>query len=1288
MVLICSFNCNGLKNVNNFQNFVSVLYDRRATFALLQETFWDKSYVDGIQNMYEGKIYECNGYNSRQGVAIMVANSVKDKTKLVYKDDEGRFIHVSYETDGQIFNFVSVYAPNNCIERARYFKFVNSYIENLQNVIIGGDFNTTLSNLDKGGKSKHCIDEAYRELNKTMCNCNIYDVWRARNECKKIFSWKRICNNILQQSRIDYFLISKSLSPNVQNVYYNETSFSDHTYVFMNFNFCVVERGPGIWVLNNTVLSNVNYVKRVKEIIVESMNCSLYDSEPLIWWDNLKYRIKRYSQVFSSDLVKEKKREFFYIQNKIQRLCALQASGIDIDVTRLETLQLDLSKYELDKCKGAILRSKATWATEGDKNTKYFLNLEKYRQESNSVKELYNVNDEIVNDTDGILDIEYNFYKELYSCVEIETDKLCDFLQHVDKKVDDDDKEICDSDITFNEIAEALSSMSKNKSPGSDGLTTEFYCTFYDSLREILYKVFNAVYDEGILSRSMRSGVISLIFKKKGDKRGIKNYRPISLLQVDYKILARVMANRFKKVLPKIVSENQTCCIVGRDISNSIANVRDIITLVENDDMEGYIVKADQEKAFDRLSHEYMLSVLKKFGFGESFIKWITIFYNEINSSVKCNGFLTKYFAIKNGIRQGCPISALLYVLAAEPLQCMISNNCNISGINIPMSEKVCKMFQHADDTTVTVSDKKSIDEVFNVFELYGKCSGAKINRQKSEIMPIGKGCMTENEQNCHGLKICENEILLLGVYIGKNEHVCNELNWRGKLNKIKMLLNMWIQRKLTIHGRVNVITSLLMSRLWYNLFVTSMPEWAIEEMKRLCVNFVWNGGAHLVQYNTIICDKNKGGLQLPDIKSKICAFRLKFLARFLNEDYKVIWKDIFRYFISKVLNMKLAEDIVFMSLKDKYMSCIPVIYKEMLKSFCFIRENVSFDYTVENIYNQPLFCNSEILICGKTILWNDFIEAGIIQLKDICYEVKPGFLPLNAIVEIVANGNDEYDIDSIIKRYRSLQSALPELWTKTVGTEVYHRTNNRNIDINLNMNCKLVDFKMCSSKQLYCLVIDKLCQQPKSVDKWMNIFQDDESIMHKVWKIVNMFWKPSLMTELDFKIAHCCIFTNERLLKMKLVDNDLCDICCNEIEDIMHLFIKCSELYDFHQYLITKVELLLDTCDSDQVNSVVYEQIFMLGLTVTINGVNASFVNFMLSVARYCIFRRRNLVKNNVKNIDILRFFQYTLKHYVTYFNEYLCQMKNMSNIFEKHFLLHNSILQKTDSDVIIFDL
>ena len=97
MVVICSFNCNGLKQVNNFQNFVSMLNDRRVSFALLQETFWDKAYIDGIKHMFEGKIYECNGTNGRQGVAIMVSNECKEKTKLVYKDNEGRFIHVTYE---------------------------------------------------------------------------------------------------------------------------------------------------------------------------------------------------------------------------------------------------------------------------------------------------------------------------------------------------------------------------------------------------------------------------------------------------------------------------------------------------------------------------------------------------------------------------------------------------------------------------------------------------------------------------------------------------------------------------------------------------------------------------------------------------------------------------------------------------------------------------------------------------------------------------------------------------------------------------------------------------------------------------------------------------------------------------------------------------------------------------------------------------------------------------------------------------------------------------------------
>ncbi|CAG2203431.1 unnamed protein product [Mytilus edulis] len=165
------------------------------------------------------------------------------------------------------------------------------------------------------------------------------------------------------------------------------------------------------------------------------------------------------------------------------------------------------------------------------------------------------------------------------------------------------------------------------------------------------------------------------------------------------------------------------------------------------------------------------------------------------------------------------------------------------------------------------------------------------------------------------------------------------------------------------------------------------MPDQVLRDIKTACVSFVWNNGAHLVKYNTIIDQKCNGGLQLPDIESKMYAFRLKFLARFLDKNYKVLWKSTFKYFISKILNMNLSEEILFMSLPEN-LKCIPNVYKEMFKGFDLLRDDIEFDLSTENVYDQPLFCNPNVLFDGKTVIWYDFINAGIVQVKDICYEV------------------------------------------------------------------------------------------------------------------------------------------------------------------------------------------------------------------------------------------------------------------------------------------------------------
>ena len=171
-------------------------------------------------------------------------------------------------------------------------------------------------------------------------------------------------------------------------------------------------------------------------------------------------------------------------------------------------------------------------------------------------------------------------------------------------------------------------------------------------------------------------------------------------------------------------------------------------------------------------------------------------------------------------------------------------------------------------------------------------------------------------------------------------------------------------------------------------------------------------------------------------------------------------------------------------------------------------------------------------------------------------------------------------------------------------------------------------------------IIVEKLYEIPVCYEKWKEIFNIEEIELYKIWTIVNLYWKPSKMIEVDFKVAHHSIFTNTKLMKMKLLDYEECEICQNEIESITHLFISCEKLKEFHQYIQEKIEILFQNCNSDKMTLVVYEEIFMLGLTNTMKGVSVIFLNFMLSIARYCVLRRRNLVKNGQNNIDLIRLF------------------------------------------------
>ena len=174
----------------------------------------------------------------------------------------------------------------------------------------------------------------------------------------------------------------------------------------------------------------------------------------------------------------------------------------------------------------------------------------------------------------------------------------------------------------------------------------EIYLAFWDLLGADLVEVLNTCYWSGRLSPSQRSGVISLSFKK-GDRLDPKNWRPISLLGVDYKIASRAIAGRLLKVIEHVVAPEQTCGVPGRYIGENAAFLRDVVT---------YATSSGTPVAI--LSQDYLHGTLQHMGFGPSFTRWFNIFYTDVRSAVKANGHISQFFHLSRGVRQGCPPSS------------------------------------------------------------------------------------------------------------------------------------------------------------------------------------------------------------------------------------------------------------------------------------------------------------------------------------------------------------------------------------------------------------------------------------------------------------------------------------------------------------------------------------------------------------------------------------------------------------------------------------------------------
>ena len=250
---------------------------------------------------------------------------------------------------------------------------------------------------------------------------------------------------------------------------------------------------------------------------------------------------------------------------------------------------------------------------------------------------------------------------------------------------------------------------------------------FWQDLKEIILKCLNYSLVANQLCDSQYEGSITLIPKPCKNTMYISNYRPITLLNCDYKIISKVINNRIYGLLSKLVNYNQGGFIRGRNIGDNIRLMFDIINYANRKKVPGAVLSIDLCKAFDSLKWSFIFEMLKLYGFGSKIINWIKILYKKPKCRVINNNYLSHFFDIEKGVRQGDPFSPTIFVLCIEYLAAMLRQSKDYQGFEI---EHHCfKVSLFADDTVIYLNGNSSQFKcVVDILDYFGKESGCKVN--------------------------------------------------------------------------------------------------------------------------------------------------------------------------------------------------------------------------------------------------------------------------------------------------------------------------------------------------------------------------------------------------------------------------------------------------------------------------------------------------------------------------------------------------------------------------------
>ena len=414
-----------------------------------------------------------------------------------------------------------------------------------------------------------------------------------------------------------------------------------------------------------------------------------------------------------------------------------------------------------------------------------------------------------ITDMDSIFQEQQKFYEKLYT-----KDEKVQFNMSIKNRPQLNliQKLLLESELTVEELSNALREMPNGKSPGLPGLTADFYKIFWGYIKIHLHKAFLQCIRENKLYVIARMGVLALLPKKNRDRQLIRNWRPITLLNINYKILAKAYANRLKLIINDVIHPDQKGFVKGRQISENIRQMFDIMEFTWMQQIPGIIILVDFEKAFDRVDYRALKNTLKYFNFGPKFIKIVELLFYNFEMVTTNNGYLSPSWTPTRGLFQGNSISSFLFLFIAELLAIKLRANPKIEGIEAKGIKYLLSQF--ADDLDIIMKFKESAwQELMYEFDHYKKCTGMLISYEKTTI--YRNGSLRDSQAkftSSQKVNWVSQPLNILGIYISHDLDEYTKLNLEPLVKKTRNLTKIWKVRGLTLMGKIQIINSLVAS--------------------------------------------------------------------------------------------------------------------------------------------------------------------------------------------------------------------------------------------------------------------------------------------------------------------------------------------------------------------------------------------------------------------------------------------------------------------------------------------